>query len=293
MPRKYLTLPALLLLSCTASHRRLSEWHSPESNPWDEMEAAAEGRGSRPAQWDTITTENFRVFYLDPALALRVSRRAEALRTEMMRFWSGRNPKAAWRPRCDLYLYPSFREMIFMTGGDPKAGSAVVQPSKLYKGRILSRRLNLTANDRGLLSATMPHEITHLVLSDLLDGEVPLWANEGAATYAEGARRHRHYARMLRRFRRPFLAQHLFEMQRYPDRKGLFYAQASSFVRMLLNGGPAPEFVRFVRLAKQHGYPWALSQVYQIDSLQLFERLWRSFLKQRQPPPKSKTRRPG
>lgn len=247
-----------------------------------------EGERRPKARWQVLKSDNYRILHMNPALARRVAEIAERERDVLWRAWTGKEPPDRWPEPCEILLYPSYHEMIVMTGGEPKAGSTLVRPSQLYHGRILSRKVNLTADDDGLLDATVPHEVSHLVFGDLFGGKLPLWVNEGAATMAEGEAKQRYYQRVLQRFRaerRIFDTAELVEMQRYPDFPfgSLFYAQSSALVAYLLSLGDGPTFVAFVgRLSKaglgRHAYAWALRQTYGIGSLTELHRRWLRFV---------------
>lgn len=245
-------------------------------------ELAREARGSAPrpvAPWLTYWTPNFRVLHRDAAAAQVVGLRAERLRDQLLHRWTGESYPAPWLKRADIYLYPTTDEMTEMTGGEAKAGSALVRPSQLYRGRILSRRVNLAQDDRQLLEATLPHEVTHVILGDLLGGQIPLWANEGAAAAAETGDKQNYYGRVLRRFvlrRQTYRLVDLFAMQSYPDDpfNALFYAQSCSLVRLLLRLGSYADYLALVRTARTSGYDVALQQVYGLAGVTALQRRW-------------------
>jgi hypothetical protein len=235
-------------------------------------------------RWRLLHTDNYRILHMNERVAQQVAAIAERERDVLWRAWTGKEPPGKWPQSCDIYLYPSHREMIVMTGGEPKAGSTLVQPSKLYHGRILSRRVNLTADDRGLLDSTLPHEVSHLVFGDLFAGKVPLWINEGAATMAEGPRKQRYYERVLLRFLkdgRLFRTADLVQLTRYPDFPdvSLFYAQSSALVAYLLSLADGPTFIEFVGQIGKRGHAGALRAVYGFANLQQLHLRWLSFVK--------------
>jgi len=143
----------------------------------------------------------------------------------------------------NVYLYPSNRVMVQMTGGDAKAGSAAARPSRLLRGRMLQRKMNLTADDLQLLSNTLPHEVSHILVAELLaQRSVPLWANEGLAMLNETKGSRWHYRALVMthlRRGRLFPLKTLMTMETYPDHpfKRLYYGQSLSLVRFLLAQG--------------------------------------------------------
>jgi hypothetical protein len=241
-----------------------------------ELSREAERVGA--ASWELVGTPSFRVLHFarDRALAARLAAAAERTRARQLHRWQGGEP-APWTPRCDVYLYPTTRLMVQLGGGDPKAGSAAAQPSRLYRGRVLSRRLNLAADDAELLDHTLPHEISHIIVSDLVAARVPLWGHEGLAVLEEPAAVQRRYDAALAAALaggRAFSVKALMEMTRYPDRPHvtLFYAQSLSLARFLRERAGAARLIAFLRDAPG-GVEAALSAHYGIDLLAL-QRAW-------------------
>lgn len=244
-------------------------------------------RHRTPPRWRVLLAANFRLLHDDRAIAHRTALAAERWRRQLRLSWG--LDDAPWDERCDIYLYRTFSEMRAFTDGRPKAGSAQVRPSRLFPGKVLGRRVNLVASDPDLFTATLPHEITHLVLADAVGGTVPLWANEGAAVLAEGASRQGRYRKLLLRARERHAllgVGWLLGAQHYPDgaARRLFYAQSASLVRFLLARGGRVQFARFVAASKIAGYRAALLEHYGLSNgaAQLQQR-WRTTLgRQRQ-----------
>ncbi|MBW2731308.1 MAG: hypothetical protein JRH20_02885, partial [Deltaproteobacteria bacterium] len=151
-----------------------------------------------PATWQVIETPNFRVLHLDSRMGREVARAAERWRQKLDQVWTGGLPTVRWKIRCDLYLFRDNAELVRMTGGSRKAGSALALQSRLMGGKVYRRRINLAANDRELLTSTLPHEVSHVVLKDLVRN-VPRWADEGIAMTAESRRSKRRRVLALRR----------------------------------------------------------------------------------------------
>ncbi|MCA9666322.1 MAG: hypothetical protein KC503_12065 [Myxococcales bacterium] len=240
---------------------------------------------ANPRPWHTARARNFKIAYhAHRELAERVVRRAAALWQTTHARWQGR-AAAASDLSCEVTLYNSYRELVVMTGGSPKLGEAHVRHSRLMRGRILTCRINLTADDHHLLDATLPHEITHIVLGQLVGRRVPLWANEGAATRAErAARRHAHRRALVRRALasgRAYALADLFRIHIYPAsawQRRVFYAQSFTVVDLLLRLGGHARFLRLLRAAHDSGWSRALSSVYGLTSLQQLEQALRADL---------------
>jgi hypothetical protein len=153
----------------------------------DGSPAQGEPADSEPITWRIHETPNFRIYHCDPALALRTAEVAESVRTAQGKQWNNPAARSAWIPRCDLYLYPTARAYALATG-QPEVSPGVSTMSS-NGAHILSRRMNLRADNPQLLTTILPHEVTHIVLADLfIVQQIPRWADEGIAVLAEPLR---------------------------------------------------------------------------------------------------------
>lgn len=242
------------------------------------------GGNGRPAaagtrRWQVLQTNNFRVLHLNATTARKFSRRLERLRAAQFQLWGATRTPRPWRPRCVIYLYPTNRDLVRMTGGGSKAGSAQSRPSRLRPGTMLHRRINLAADDRNLMDSTLPHEVTHVVVGDLLGGKAPRWANEGMAVLAEQMSRIQYYDQVLNRALKAggwFPIKRLMLMRRYPSRPhlALYYAQSTSLVLYFVSRKDNATFIRFLRQAQRGRYLPALRRFYGVRSYLDLQRRW-------------------
>jgi hypothetical protein len=141
-----------------------------------------------PQAWHVRETANFRVFYTDGALAEKAAEAAEAVRARQAERWGSTAFGSQWSPRCDIYLYPSPKVFAQMTG-QPEVSPGFSTIS-MNSGRVIARRVNLRADHPQLLSAILPHEVTHVVLADLFTRQqIPRWADEGDGRSGRAHRR--------------------------------------------------------------------------------------------------------
>jgi hypothetical protein len=151
--------------------------------------------------------------------------------------------------------------------------------------RVLSRRMSLRADNPLMLTATLPHEVTHVVLADLfVTRQIPRWADEGLAVLAEPAAERRLREAELKDpldGGRVFKVGQLMTMD-YPAPEDwpLFYAQSVSLTRFLVEQGPPQRFIQFVRDSQRHGAEAALRDVYQIDGLATLQERWLAFARE-------------
>lgn len=204
-----------------------------------------------PTKWSRRSSPNFTVFFLKySGIAQLILDSAEEGRAAQFKAWGGRTD--AWTPRCSIYFYPTTEVMKRMTAGTTKHGSAQAPASRLLKGKLRFRRINLAADDRGILEDTLPHELSHLILSELMAPKSPpLWANEGLAQQSESHNSQVQRARALERFLdrgNPSIPLHqIFAMKGYPDDKHLFYGQAFLLMEVLKKRGGLPGVLTFLK----------------------------------------------
>lgn len=227
--------------------------------------------------WQVLTTDNFRVFHADAALADRLAKAAESLRASSFQRWTGSPPTDDWTPRCDLYLYPTAAVYAERTGAaSDTAGFATLG---LENSRVIARRINLHADHPRLVEAVLPHELMHVVLADLFAGEqVPRWADEGLGLLAEPETEAATRQALLGR---AIEAGELFRLATlietdFPDGRhwNLFGAQGASLAEYLLGRGTPARFLEFVRGCAASGVEAELARVYGIGGSDELERLW-------------------
>jgi hypothetical protein len=130
-----------------------------------------------------------------------------------------------------------------------------------------------------MLTTTLPHEVTHIVLADLFVAQaIPRWADEGLAVLAEPESEQRQRQADLKG---PLDAGRIFEAGRlmamdYPDPNDwrLFYAQSVSLTQFLVEQGPPERFIQFVRDTQRMGTEAAIRDVYHIDGLSALQERW-------------------
>ncbi len=129
----------------------------------------------RAGQWKHAETEHFIYHFFDSPMASVVSVEAEfsyrVIATELGKDTS------AWERKCPLFLFDdpadwkafqAFGGLDPWTGGIHSEGALFVRRNPGWKSE----------------NATLPHEITHLVIYRFFGPGIPLWLNEGFAEYA-------------------------------------------------------------------------------------------------------------
>ena len=191
-----------------------------------------------PTRWERLSSANFTISFLKySGVARLVLDTAEEVRTAQLKAW--KMPAVRWSPRCGIFFYPTKQIMDRMTAGTTKHGSAQAPASRLVKGQLRYRKIHVAADDRGIIDNTVPHEISHLLVAELMAPKsAPLWADEGLAMQTESGQHQVRRAWSLRALldggTSPFPLSRLFAMKRYPDNTRLFYAQSFLLMKVLL-----------------------------------------------------------
>jgi hypothetical protein len=234
-------------------------------------------------RWQVRETDNFRVFHHSPELAERAAQVAEAARSAQGKRWTGPALSRNWAPKCEVYLYPEAQTFAKMTGQPETSPGFTTMGAN--GGRIISRRINLRADHPRLLSAILPHEVTHVVLADMFPEQpIPRWADEGMAVLAEPPSEVRSRSAELRsplEESRIFTVADLVALD-YPDAKdwSTYYAQSVSLTRFLVEQGGPRDFIRFLQASQRSSIDAALRETYKINGLAELQNLWLTYARE-------------
>ena len=245
--------------------------------------AREEGQGAAAiavhgTRWQA-TSENFVVTSRHRAHdARQVADFCEHRRTSLQLQWSGSKGQA-WMPRCQVVVHANQNSYLAAVGagGGQTFGSSLIafgsnkQPSK--------RQIDFRGDSHYGIGS-VPHELTHVVLADLLGGrQPPRWADEGMALLADDVEKQRLHRRDLRDAyarRTAFRAVELLALEDHPHpaRVAAFYGQSHSLAGFLMARDKPATFVGFLRDVLDHGYDAALRRRYDIADVAELERLW-------------------
>jgi hypothetical protein len=257
------------------------------------VQDAADSATDRRLKWDVYDTASFRIFHRDARLAQQAGEVAETARIAQARRWGSKTAERPWAPRCELYLYPSGKALAQATGQpEDSPGFSTMQSNGQ---RIIARRTNLRADHPQLLTAILPHEVTHVVLADLFTlQQIPRWADEGMAVLAEPPDEQE---RRIAELDEPLRAGRLFDVGKlmgmdYPHANdwALYYAQSVSLTRFLVDQGTPEQFVQFVRDLHARGIEPALRSCYRISGFAELEERWLEHARARTSPIKAAQR---
>jgi hypothetical protein len=242
------------------------------------------GNDAAAMEWEIYETPNFRVFHQNARLAEAAGNAAESVRTAQAKRWASPVAQRPWTPRCDLYLYPNGK--VFARETKQPETSPGFSTMNCKGDRVVARRVNLRADHPLLVTAILPHEVTHVVLADLFPiQQIPRWADEGIAVLAEPKSEQEMRAAELQE---PLETGRVFNLRKlmamdYPqaDDTSLYYAQSVSLTRFLVERGAPEKFVQFVQNSQREGIEGALRGTYGIADLAELQDRWTEYARER------------
>jgi hypothetical protein len=249
---------------------------SATSDPAVEL-AVAQEVSDNTTPWQVLETPNFRIFHHNARLAEAAGQTAESVRAVQAKRWKSPALQRPWTPPCELYLYATGK--VFAQETKQPESSAGFSTMMCNGNRVVARRTNLRADHPQVLTAILPHEVTHVVLADLFTvQQIPRWADEGMAVLAEPRAEQQVRAAELHE---PLEAGRIFDLSKlmamdYPAAKdwSLYYAQSVSLTRFLVEQGPPEQFVQFVHDSQRDGIESALQSVYRIGGFPELQERW-------------------
>ncbi len=211
------------------------------------MCAACTGR-SETGTPEKVERTHFVIYHNNRRTADNLGWKAEAHYKRIIRhFGTPRFNPWGKTQKCPIYLFSSKEEYLMVTGAPVwSSGIAQYKPFRFasYEGAPL------------LIECTLPHEMTHMLFHEFMEGEeIPLWLNEGMAQFEEQDnkatyRRKRFLKKCVSENRHIPLAS-LFAMNRVPqDRVEIFYAESASVVDHLITDNLRTNYGRFLRNLK-------------------------------------------
>ncbi len=252
----------------------------------DVLNRIRDRRGQKPiaantsvaaGNWHIEESENFRLFHQNAELARKILRHAEEARVSAFKKWFG-PPGDAWNPRCDIYLHNSAGDYARATGKDFRApGHSTLE---VLGRRVTKRRIDLAGDNPDLLAAAVPHEVTHIVVTDMFpDPMLPRWADEAMAILAEPRENIDRYLRALPKVRRDghlFAVGQLLQSREFPDAGAItaFYVESVSLVDLLVAEKGPQSFSMFLQASQRYGVESALARSYGIRGYNDLQKRW-------------------
>jgi len=134
----------------------------------------------------------------------------------------------------------------------------------------------VTDREKGL-GCTLAHELSHVVLVTRYPGQIPAWANEGAACQRDEERSRATRRRIVESFARsgrwPQLTK-LLRAQNISSHDQTSYAAAVSLTDFLIERRDKPTLIRFAVAGQRGGWDAALREHYQIKNVAALQSAW-------------------
>ena len=152
--------------------------------------------------------------------------------------WLGVELDNDWTPRCEIRVYAGLD--AFHAATETSGVTRAVSLTRVQGQRVLARKISVFQSDPWLLSSTLPHELTHLLLTERLRKSraggpalVPPFAlDEGLAVQAEPAARRLQYRRLL--VSRPPNPLNLMKIGQIIGDHASFYARSGALAEFIL-----------------------------------------------------------
>jgi len=219
-------------------------------------------------------TTNFVVEAPTQQYAQAVAEQAERSRADQARAWLG-------------YALPDWPRPCPIAVTITSSGSGGATSFAFGRQSVIGMSMRVEGRSDKILSAVIPHEVTHTVLATYFGGPLPRWVDEGAAVLAEDAEEQARQAErcreVLRTPGRAIPLRRLLTMAEYPQDVLPMYAQGSSLVRYLVRLRDRPTLIGAITYAQSRGWDEAIRATYGphvagMDSVSALERMWRDDL---------------
>jgi len=207
----------------------------------------------------------------------KITKLAEAKRSEIFARWSG-PPGGAWNPKCEIVIHESAEAFARATKLPPTAtGCAYVTMSE---GRVTARRIELRADDAGMLENSLPRELAHIVLADLFPSQPPpRWAELGIAALAASEPEVQRYLRTMPRIAKSnewlSVAKLVGATEVPAANVTAFHVESVSLVEFFIRWQGEKAFTAFLRDAQRYGVESAFQRQYGLKDCGQLEREWK------------------
>ncbi len=231
-------------------------------------------------QWLVSKSTHFNIFYKSAPeeMVNELSRKAEEYYDSIgSQFGFNRFNFWTWDNRARIYLFDTQDEYLKSTQSSGWSGGQVEIGVKLIQSYI---------GAPGFMQDVLPHELAHIVFIEMVgyrNPAVPLWLQEGVATYQQKDIRliKGDLAEIIRNGQ--YLSLNALNNFRFEgageEQVRLFYAEAYSLVNYLISCFGKDQFVEFCRaLRDNRSLPGALSKIYSFKDFNALEEGWKNYI---------------
>ncbi|MEM7166440.1 MAG: tetratricopeptide repeat protein [Planctomycetota bacterium] len=233
----------------------------------------------------THESRHFVIAHANGPRAAELERYLEHHLARLQRSWFASGTKPQWRGKVRIVLH-SDRDTFHAAANAPSWSQAVTVNERRY-GILTTQTVHFNADDPEFLSATLPHELAHVVLPHRLGVglTIPVWVEEGVATREEPPHKQSYYRRVVAEANAAgelFSVATLLSHNDYPDaaRIKVFYAQCNSVIGFLQEKLTRKKFFALLRLLSIYPDPnQALREATPYSSCEQLEGAWRQQLR--------------
>lgn len=234
-------------------------------------------------KWQTVKSTHFIIYY-DKApqdFLNLLSSRAEEYYDKIANdlgfrrydFW-------LWDNRAKIYIYDNADDYQSATG----------QPSWSVGAAMSKEKIIYTfPNELGFFDTILPHELGHIIFREFVgfhNKAIPLWLDEGVASYQESGRRAVAKA-IVREAIKNNLFMDLGQLNSFnphsalnPAEVNIFYAESLSIIDYLVKEFGSERFVLFCQILRdKKDLQGALTGAYSFKDIQDFNRAWQEYFK--------------
>lgn len=184
-----------------------------------------------------------------------------------------------WDNRAKIYIYDDAKDYQIATGQPTWSSGCTVIREKI---------IHTFPYAKGFFETTLPHEMGHIIFREFVgfdNDNIPLWLDEGVASYQENFIRRRAY----RLIRDAIDKNKFINLERLSNLNpkliqdtesvNLFYAEAISIIDYLIKEFSKDKFVLFCQaLRDKENLEKAIISVYPFESIQDLDRTWQEYL---------------
>lgn len=221
--------------------------------------------GERPS---SRLGENFVIGAPSKELAKTGMERADAYRKQIALDWLGRELKPG-ESFADIHIY-------LATAGQEDSGRLWLENRETGRPHMMW----LTGAREDVLGAGMAHEVAHVVLASRFPNGMPVWANEGIASFYDDEERLNIRGQIMHRIVEssawPSIDEILTAAKIKPSDQTA-YALSSSLTEYLVSLRGREAFVEFVSAAMSSGWDAAISNIYGMEDRRELQTMWQAW----------------
>lgn len=236
------------------------------------------------AKWKESRSTHFIVYYnnAQESFVNRIIERSEdyynkiadALGFRRYDFW-------LWDKRAKIYVYDDAQKYQFFTGQPSWSAGAAISAEKI---------IYTFPNEAKFMETILPHELGHIIFREFVgfnNSAIPLWLDEGVASYQEADKRQTAMMLVKQAARGGNLigidglgSFSLFSAQS-AESVSLFYAESLSIVDYLIKRFGSDRFVLFCQVLRdKKDLNEALRYTYSFGSIKEFDAAWQKYIKE-------------